>query len=88
MQTIGVSELAYFEEHGTEIVYEACGLSGFFAQVKKFFKDLDTNGVEYTISDAEPPQGETAAEADAEAEGEIEESFDYTLTQAGFLSRD
>lgn len=63
-------------------------VNGTKAQVKKFFKDLDTNGVEYTISDAEPPQGETAAEADAEAEGEIEESFDYTLTQAGFLSRD
>lgn len=40
MQTIGVSELAYFEEHGTEIVYEAEGFAGFIESAKKFFQNL------------------------------------------------
>lgn len=77
---------------GVEVT-ETDGISiyvdGTKAQVKKFFRDLDTNGVEYTIGE-EPPQGGPAyPNASTEEEtAEIEESFDYTLSQAGFLSRD
>ena len=40
MQAIGISELAYYEEHGEEIVYEGGGLAGFFEAIKNFFIKL------------------------------------------------
>lgn len=37
MKVIGVNELRYFEENGTEIVYEGANASGFFAKIKEYF---------------------------------------------------
>lgn len=40
MEAVALEEMDYYEAHGTEIVYEAGGLSGFFAKVKAFFVNL------------------------------------------------
>lgn len=40
MEAIGVSELSYYEEHGSEIVYEAEGFAGFIESAKKFFQNI------------------------------------------------
>lgn len=40
MKAIGINELRYFEENGTEIVYEGTTLSGFFTKAKEFFLNI------------------------------------------------
>lgn len=40
MKGVGIAELRYFEEHGTEVVYEAGDMSSFFEKIKMFFKKL------------------------------------------------
>lgn len=40
MQAVGVAELAVFESTGTEMVYEAADVKGFFGKVKEFFVNL------------------------------------------------
>lgn len=40
MQAIGVAELAVFESTGTEMVYEAGDVKGFFGKMKEFFLNL------------------------------------------------
>lgn len=39
MEAVGIDELQYFVENGTEMVYEASG-TGFFAKAKEFFKKV------------------------------------------------
>ena len=40
MKSVGVAELRYFEEHGSEVIYEAGDISSFFEKIKMFFKKL------------------------------------------------
>lgn len=40
MQAVGVAELAVFESTGTEMVYEAGDVKGFFGKMKEFFLNL------------------------------------------------
>ena len=40
MQAVGVAELAVFEATGSEMVYEAADVKGFFGKMKEFFKNL------------------------------------------------
>lgn len=40
MKAVGISELAYYEANGEEMVYEAVDFRGFFAKIKDFFMNL------------------------------------------------
>lgn len=40
MQSIGISELAVYESTGSEMVYEAANIKGFFGKIKEFFVKL------------------------------------------------
>ena len=40
MQAVGIDEYNYFEENGTEMVYEAADVKGFFGKIKAFFVNL------------------------------------------------
>ena len=40
MKAIALDELAYMEEYGTEIIYEASGIKGIFDKIKAFFQKL------------------------------------------------
>lgn len=40
MKSVGIAELQYFEEHGSEVIYEAGDISSFIEKAKAFFKKL------------------------------------------------
>lgn len=40
MQAVGIDEYNYFEENGTEMIYEAADIKGFFGKIKAFFVNL------------------------------------------------
>ena len=40
VQAVGIDEYNYFEENGTEMVYEAADIKGFFGKIKAFFINL------------------------------------------------
>lgn len=40
MEAVAIDELNYFQEHGTEMIYEAANVKGFFKKIKDFFMNI------------------------------------------------